>query len=183
MNLCRFSCLVLRPFTFGIAFSFVALLGNPTPVFAQSKRTLLDATRAIDAPLEKDLEWVTAFLEANIAKNETDAMANCVLSIIQFRKHEFENALKSIERSNSGKKANLTRATKGKIQLLCAINLEDSPLATKRFQDLLNACHSESVPLPLLSSGGTQCRQDRQSAQRTSATNSRPSADHRRKES
>jgi hypothetical protein len=110
---------------------------------------VLDATRALDAPLDKDVDWVTAFLEASIAKNETDAMANCVLAIIQFRKQEFENALKSIERSNSGEKAKLTRATTGKFQLLCAVNLENSPIATKLFQDLLNACQRETAPFAL----------------------------------
>ncbi|MCY2983678.1 MAG: hypothetical protein NTY15_08575 [Planctomycetota bacterium] len=149
MNRCRFSFLSLNALAFGIAISLAALLGNANSAFAQTKRTVLDATRALDAPLDKDLEWVTAFLESSIAKNETDAMANCVLSIIQFRKQEFENALKSIERSNSGEKAKITRATTGRIQLLCAINLDDGPTATKLFQDLLNACQRETATIAL----------------------------------
>ena len=149
MNRCRFSCLRLQAVAFGIAFSIATLLGNANTLCAQTKRTVLDATRALDAPLDKEVDWVTAFLEATVAKNESDAMANCVLSIIQFRKQEFENALKSIERSNLGDKAKLTRPTTGRIQLLCAINLEDGPVATKLFQDLLNACQREAVPFPL----------------------------------
>jgi len=152
MNRCRFSYLSLRVFAFGIAFPLATWLGNPTVSFAQTtqtKRTVLDATRLIDSTSEKDLEWITAFLETSIAKNETDAIANCVLAIIQFRKQEFADALKSVERSNAGDKANLTRATSGRIQLLCAINLEDSSLATKLFQDLLNACQRETAPIAL----------------------------------
>jgi len=152
MNRCRFSYLSLRVFAFGIAFPLATWLGNPTVSFAQTtqtKRTVLDATRLIDSTSEKDLEWITAFLETSIAKNETDAIANCVLAIIQFRKQEFADALKSVERSNAGDKANLTRATSGRIQLLCAINLEDSPLSTKLFQDLLNACQRETAPIAL----------------------------------
>jgi hypothetical protein len=149
MNRCRFSWLSRNALAFGIAFSLATLFENTNSAFAQTKRTVLDATRALDAPLDKDIEWVTAFLEARIAKNETDAMANCVLSILQFRKHEFENALKSIERSNSSEKAKLVRATTGRIQLLCAINMDDEPVATKLFQDLLNACQRESTSFDL----------------------------------
>ena len=122
---------------------------DATTCSAQGKRTVLDAIRAVDGPLEKDLEWVTAFLEESIEKNSSDSMANCVLAIAQFRMREFESALKSIERANSGDKAKITRATTGKIQLLCAINMEDGTTATKLFQDLLNACHRESTPIAL----------------------------------
>ena len=149
MNRCRLSCSRLRAFVLGFVFSIAGLFGHTHLALAQAKRTVLDATRAIDAPLDKDIEWATAFLEARISKNETDALANCVLSIIQFRQQEFEKALKSVGRSNSGEDAKLTRATTGRIQLLCAINLEDGPVATKLFQDLLNACHRETTPFEL----------------------------------
>ncbi len=110
---------------------------------------MLDAIRAVDGPTEKDLEWVTAFLEESIEKNNSDSMSNCVLAIAQCRLRQFEDALKSIERANAGDKAKLTRTTTGKLQLLCAINLEDGATATKLFQDLLNACQRESTPMAL----------------------------------
>jgi len=128
-----------------IAFCFYDL----TSCSAQGKRTVLDAIRAVDGQTEKDLEWVTAFLEESIEKNSSDSMANCVLAIAQFRIREFEKALKSIELANKGDKAKITSATTGKIQLLCAINLEDGATATKLFQGLLNACQRESTPIAL----------------------------------
>jgi len=151
MSRCRFVCSTSRRtqnlliFVIAIAFCFYDL----TSCSAQGKRTVLDAIRAVDGQTEKDLEWVTAFLEESIEKNSSDSMANCVLAIAQFRMQEFEKALKSIELANKGDKAKITSATTGKIQLLCAINLEDGATATKLFQGLLNACQRESTPIAL----------------------------------
>ena len=151
MNRCRFVCSIscstqnILCFVIAIAFCFYDL----TSCSAQGKRTVLDAIRAVDGQTEKDLEWVTAFLEESIEKNSSDSMTNCVLAIAQFRIQEFEKALKSIELANKGDKAKITSATTGKIQLLCAINLEDGATATKLFQGLLNACQRESTPIAL----------------------------------
>jgi len=128
-----------------VAFCFY----DPTNCSAQGKRTVLDAIRAVDGQSEKDLEWVTAFLEESIEKNSSDSMANCVLAIVQFRIQEFDKALRSIELANKGDRARITNATTGKIQLLCAINLEDKATAMKLFQDLLNACQRETMPIAL----------------------------------
>ncbi len=146
MNRCRFVCLNSLGLLVLVA---VTVLSGLSRVNAQYKRTVLDAVRAIDAPLEKDLEWVTAFLEERVAENSNDSLANCVLAITQFRSREFENALKSLGRANSGDTAKATRATNGKFQLLCSINMEDGPTAAKLFQDLLNACQRESTPFEL----------------------------------
>ncbi len=146
MTRCRFVCLnSLALLVLGV----VTVLSGLSQANAQNKRTVLDTVRAMDAPLEKDLEWVTAFLEERVAENSNDSLANCVLAITQFRSREFENALKSIGRANSGDTAKATRATNGKFQLLCAINMEDGATATKLFQDLLNACQRESTPFEL----------------------------------
>ena len=146
MTRCRFVCLnSLALLVLGV----VTVLSGLSQANAQNKRTVLDTVRAMDAPLEKDLEWVTAFLEERVAENSNDSLANCILAITQFRSREFENALKSIGRANSGDTAKATRATNGKFQLLCAINMEDGATATKLFQDLLNACQRESTPFEL----------------------------------
>jgi hypothetical protein len=146
MNRCRF----VRSNTLLFAVMAIAFcLCDGTNCSAQGKRTVLDALRAVDGQLEKDLEWVTAFLEDRVEKNSSDSVANCVLAIAQFRMLEFESALKSIELANSGDKAKITRATTGKFKLLCAINMEDGNTATKLFQDLLNACHRESTPIAI----------------------------------
>ena len=118
-------------------------------VLAANKRTVIDALRAVDSPLEKDMEWVVAFLEKRVEQNRVDSLANCVLAITQFRSKEFENAKQSFERSNSGDTAKETRATNGKFQLLCAINTDDKETATALFQNLLNACQRESTPFAL----------------------------------
>ncbi len=148
MNRNRFSCL---KFTLVVAFF---ALGCSSDLLAQetktsTKRTVLDALRDMDTPSEKDLEWVTAFLEARIALNEKDSFANCVLAMTQFRMRDFPSALKSIERSNAGANSKDTRATSGKLQLLCLINIENAVEATRLFQALLNACQRESVPMDL----------------------------------
>ncbi len=117
--------------------------------FTSSKRTVLDAIRALDSTAEKDMEWVVAFLEKRVEENGRDAMANCVLAIVQFRAQDFESALKSIERANAGDKAASTRSTTGKFQLLCAINADDAETSTRLFQSLLNACQREATPLNL----------------------------------
>jgi len=118
-------------------------------VLAANKRTVIDAVRAVDSPLEKDMEWVVAFLEKRVEQNRVDSLANCVLAITQFRAKEFENAKKSFERSNSGDTAKETRATNGKFQLLCAINTDDKETATALFQNLINACQRESTAFAL----------------------------------
>jgi len=146
MNRCRFVCLNSLGL---LVLVTVTVLSGLSQVNAQNKRTVLDTVRAMDAPLEKDLEWVTAFLEERVAENSNDSLANCVLAITQFRSREFENALKSFDRANSGDTAKVTRATNGKFQLLCSINMEDGPTANKLFQDLLNACQRESTPFEL----------------------------------
>jgi len=148
MNRNRFSC---HPFYLLSALVFFvgssALPGQETK--PSSKRTVIDALRAMDSQSEKDIEWVTAFLDERVAENEKDSLANCVLAITQFRTQDFGGARKSIERSNSGDNAKDTRATNGKFQLLCEINTENGPEATRLFQALLNACQRESTPIEI----------------------------------
>ena len=118
-------------------------------VLTSNKRTVLDAVRAMDSPLEKDLEWIVAFLEKRVEENSEDSLANCVLAIAHFRTQAFDKAKRSFERANLGDTAKSTRATNGKFQLLCAINTEDGPTSTALFLSLLNACQRESTPLAL----------------------------------
>ena len=143
-----------------LTLSFVAVLSSVVgilglsdsigqEVLTSNKRTVLDALRAVDSPLEKEMEWVVAFLEKRVEENSEDSLANCVLAITQFRTQAFDKAKQSFERANSGDTAKSTRATNGKFQLLCAINTEDGATATALFQNLLNACQRESMPLAL----------------------------------
>ena len=143
-----------------LTLSFVAVLSSVVgilglsdtigqEVLTSNKRTVLDALRAVDSPLEKEMEWVVAFLEKRVEENSEDSLANCVLAITQFRTQAFDKAKLSFERANSGDIAKSTRATNGKFQLLCAINTEDGATATVLFQSLLNACQRESTPLAL----------------------------------
>ena len=129
--------------SFGLSVSF------GQEVSTSNKRTVLDAVRAVDSPLEKDLEWVVAFLEKRVEVNSEDSLANCVLAITQFRTQEFDKAKQSFARANSANTAISTRATNGKFQLLCAVNTEDGATAKTLFQFLLNACQQESTPLAL----------------------------------
>ena len=136
--------------------SFMALFSSVIGIFdlsvsfgqedlTSNKRTVLDAVRAVDSPIE-NLEWVVAFLEKRVEENSEDSLANCVLAITHFRTQAFDQAKQSFERANSGNSAKNTRATNGKFQLLCAINTEDGATATALFQNLLNACQRESTP-------------------------------------
>lgn len=151
MYRCRFTySMTLVSFTFfaaAVVSDSACSVGQE--VLTSSKRTVLDAVRAMDSTAEKDIEWVVAFLEKRVEENGRDSIANCVLAIAQFRAQDFENALKSIERANAGDKASLTRMTTGKFQLLCAINADDADTATKLFQSLLNACQREATSLAL----------------------------------
>ncbi len=157
MNFSRFRWLKsLIPLTLSFVAVFssaVGILGLSDAigqeVFSSNKRTVLDALRAVDSPLEKEMEWVVAFLEKRVEENSEDSLANCVLAITQFRTQAFDTAKMSFERANSGDTAKSTRTTNGKFQLLCAINTEDGATATVLFQSLLNACQRESTPLAL----------------------------------
>ncbi len=140
------SVVAVLSFVFG---SFGLSVSFGQEVSTSNKRTVLDAVRAVDSPLEKDLEWVVAFLEKRVEVNSEDSLANCVLAITQFRTQEFDKAKQSFARANSANTAISTRATNGKFQLLCAINTEDGATATTLFQFLLKACQQESTPLAL----------------------------------
>ena len=59
-----------------------------------NKRTVLDAVRAVDSPIE-NLEWVVAFLEKRVEENSEDSLANCVLAITHFRTQAFDQAKQS----------------------------------------------------------------------------------------
>ncbi len=146
MRLVRFSC--LRYFLLS-AFLICAHLGSSQAQDAkpQTKRTVIDALREVDSQSEREMEWVTAFLEERVAENEKDSLANCVLAMVQFRTRDFKIALKSFERANSGNNVRDTRSTNGKFQLLCAINTEDGAESTRLFLALLNACQRETTPM------------------------------------
>ncbi len=145
MNLFRFSCIRYWIFAILIAFGLSTLQAQDTK--PPTKRTVVDALREVDSQSEKEMEWVTAFLEERVSENEKDSLANCVLAITHFRKRDFTTALKLFDRANSGNNARDTRSTNGKFQLLCAINTEDGAESTRLFLALLNASQRETSPL------------------------------------
>ena len=151
MSRCRFVCSISHRSgkLLFVAIAIAICFCDPNICSAQGKWTVLDAIRGVDGQTEKELERVTAFLEQSIEKNRSDSMANCVLAIAQFRMREYEKALRSSELADTGDKAKTTRPSTYKIQLLCAINLEDKAAATKLFQGLLIACQKESTTIAL----------------------------------
>jgi hypothetical protein len=122
-------------------------------LFAQdaiaSKRTMLDALRAVDSVSTKELEWVAAFVEKQLADNPRDSLANCIQSILFYRDQEFAKARDALEASVAGDAPELVRSTVAKFQLICALNLDDAETSGRLFRSLMQATQRESTSLPV----------------------------------
>jgi hypothetical protein len=121
----------------------VAQDANPHSV--SSKRTVLDAIKAIDLNLAKDQDWVVPFLESTLEKDPNDSLASTILAIAQIRDQNFTDASKTLASANESGLSGVTRSTNGKLRLLCAINLEDEAMATKLFSALVEASQRETT--------------------------------------
>ena len=150
MNCFRFlRCVVwLGTFTSSLAVGQTCV-SQDDGVLASNKRTVLDAVRSIDSNQERDLNWITAFLEQRVVEVKNDSLAYCTLGIAQFRVGEFERAKASFEKASIGETAAQVRPTSGKFQLLCAINADDAVRSNQLFQALLDACQRETTSLSL----------------------------------
>lgn len=116
---------------------------------ASNHRATSDALRALDSTSDKELDWVKAYFEGQVKQSPTNAFSHCVLAISQFREHNFDAALLSLEQANANRPAPQVRATAGKFKLLCAINTDDREGATKLFLALVDACQRETNSAPV----------------------------------
>ena len=66
MNRCRMGWLNSLTILTLSLWAFRSPVSVGQDVVAANKRTVIDALRAVDSPLEKDMEWVVAFLEKEL---------------------------------------------------------------------------------------------------------------------